>query len=165
MAGQEVYVVGGGNSAGQAALHLARYARQVTLLVRGPSLAASMSEYLIAQLEATRNVALRYGTAVLAAARRTAAWPALTLGDPHGGPVRSEEVPGRRPLRADRLGAAHAWLPEEVERDEAGFVRTGRAEDGDGCRWRPACRVSSPSATCAPGRSSGSRPPSATARR
>jgi thioredoxin reductase (NADPH) len=61
MTGTQVYVIGGGNSAGQAALHLARYARHVTLLVRGASLAASMSEYLIAQLDATRNVGIRYG--------------------------------------------------------------------------------------------------------
>ena len=65
MTGQEIYVVGGGNSAGQAALHLARYARQVTLLVRGASLAASMSDYLIGQLVATRNVAIRYHAAVV----------------------------------------------------------------------------------------------------
>lgn len=56
MAGEEVFVVGGANSAGQAALHLAKFAARVTLLVRGNSLAASMSEYLITQLEATPNV-------------------------------------------------------------------------------------------------------------
>ena len=75
--GQEVFVVGGGNSAGQAALHLANYARQVTLLVRGPSLAASMSDYLIAQLEATRNVAIRYRVGgARRSSRPTAASPA-----------------------------------------------------------------------------------------
>src|SRR5206468_8065788 len=56
MSGEEVYVVGGANSAGQAALRLAAFAARVTLLVRGESLAAGMSDYLIKQLEATRNV-------------------------------------------------------------------------------------------------------------
>ena len=54
VAGKPVFVVGGGNSAGQAALHLAKYAEQVTLLVRSPSLAASMSDYLTREIERTR---------------------------------------------------------------------------------------------------------------
>ena len=56
MAGREVYVVGGANSAGQAALYLARYAQRVTLVVRAASLAAGMSHYLVRQVEATPNV-------------------------------------------------------------------------------------------------------------
>ena len=56
MTGRPVHVVGGGNSAGQAALHLAKYAAHVSLLVRGPDVAASMSEYLVEQMRATRNV-------------------------------------------------------------------------------------------------------------
>ena len=52
MEGRDVFVVGAGNSAGQAALHLARYARQVTMLVRGDSLARSMSDYLVREIEA-----------------------------------------------------------------------------------------------------------------
>jgi thioredoxin reductase (NADPH) len=62
LAGEEVYVIGGANSAGQAALHLAKFAARVTLLVRGESLAASMSDYLIQQIEATPNVAVRLRT-------------------------------------------------------------------------------------------------------
>ena len=91
MTGEEVYVVGGGNSAGQAALHLARYARQVTLLVRGPSLAASMSDYLIAQLEATRNVSIRYHAAVLGGRRRDGCLVGADAGRPRGG--ETEDVP------------------------------------------------------------------------
>ncbi len=86
MTGQEVYVVGGGNSAGQAALHLARYARQVTLLVRGPSLAASMSDYLIGQLEATRNVAIRYHAAVVGGREADGCLAGLTVGDTRADP-------------------------------------------------------------------------------
>jgi thioredoxin reductase len=56
MTGRPVFLVGGGNSAGPAALHLARYAHQVILIVRGPTLASSMSEYMIEQLRNTRNV-------------------------------------------------------------------------------------------------------------
>ena len=65
MAGQEVYVLGGANSAGQAALHLARYARRLTLVVRAPSLEAGMSHYLVRQLEATPNVDIRIGTEIV----------------------------------------------------------------------------------------------------
>ena len=65
MAGQEVYVLGGANSAGQAALHLARYARRLTLVVRAPSLEAGMSHYLVRQLAATPNVDVRVGTEIV----------------------------------------------------------------------------------------------------
>jgi len=65
MEGQEVYVVGGANSAGQAALHLSKYASRVTLLVRGPTLTASMSDYLIKQMEAAQNVDVRLNTRVI----------------------------------------------------------------------------------------------------
>lgn len=65
--GKEVYVVGGGNSAGQLALHLAGYARTVTMLVRGAGLAQSMSRYLIDRLEETPNIRLWYGTQVVKA--------------------------------------------------------------------------------------------------
>ena len=65
MAGKDVYVVGGANSAGQAALHLARFARRVTLVVRAESLDAGMSHYLVQQLQATPNVEVRTGTEVV----------------------------------------------------------------------------------------------------
>lgn len=123
MTGQEVYVVGGGNSAGQAALHLARYARRVTLLVRGPSLAASMSDYLIAQLEATRNVAIRYHSVVLGGRSADGCLAGLTLGDPRGG--EPEGVPATGLFVLIGSVPRTSWLPDEVMRDEAGFVRTG----------------------------------------
>jgi thioredoxin reductase (NADPH) len=127
MTGQEVYVVGGGNSAGQAALHLARYARQVTLLVRGPSLAASMSDYLIAQLEATRNVAIRYHAAVVGGREADGCLAGLTLGDTRADPRgdEAEEVPAAGLFVLIGSVPRTAWLPDEVMRDEAGFVRTG----------------------------------------
>lgn len=123
MTGEQVYVVGGGNSAGQAALHLARYARHVTLLVRGPSLAASMSDYLIAQLEATRNVSIRYHSAVLGGREADGCLAGLTLGDPRGG--ETEDVPAAGLFVLIGSVPRTGWLPDEVMRDEAGFVRTG----------------------------------------
>ncbi len=62
--GQEVYVVGGANSAGQAAMHLSKYASKVTLLVRSESLTASMSGYLIKEIEASSNIVVRLNTRV-----------------------------------------------------------------------------------------------------
>jgi thioredoxin reductase (NADPH) len=128
MAGMEVYVIGGGNSAGQAALHLARYARHVTLLVRGASLAASMSDYLIAQLDATRNVGIRYGTAVLDGREEDGCLAALTLGEQHSGPGGGEEVPAGGLFVLIGSVPRTQWLPAEIVRDQAGFVVTG--EDG-----------------------------------
>ena len=78
MEGRDVFVVGAGNSAGQTALHLARYARQVTMLVRGDSLARSMSDYLIREIEATANITVRLHTEVT---------------DGHGDPVTSKPSP------------------------------------------------------------------------
>ena len=135
MAGQQVYVVGGGNSAGQAALHLARYARQVTLLVRGPSLAASMSDYLISQLGATGNIVLRYRTAVLDGREEDGCLVGLTLGDPHGeaGAAGAEEVVADGLFVLIGSAPRTGWLPAEVARDESGFIRTGRdaAQEAD----------------------------------
>jgi thioredoxin reductase (NADPH) len=64
LTGKRAFVVGGGNSAGQAALHVSRYAQQVTILVRSASLAASMSQYLIRQIEAAPSIDVRYRTEV-----------------------------------------------------------------------------------------------------
>src|SRR5262245_4625470 len=64
MAGRDVYVLGGANSAGQAALHLARYARRVTLVVRAQSLDEGMSHYLVRQVEADPKLEVRLGTEI-----------------------------------------------------------------------------------------------------
>jgi thioredoxin reductase (NADPH) len=129
MTGASVVVVGGGNSAGQAALHLAKYARTVTLMVRGPSLAASMSEYLIAQLDATRNVSIRYRTEVRGGREADGCLAAVTVGEPGGDAVEEIEAIGLFVL----IGSVPrtSWLPDSVQRDEAGFVRTGPDKDGD----------------------------------
>ena len=67
LTGQAVFVIGGGNSAGQAALHLAKFASQVTILVRAESLAQSMSEYLITEIDATGNIDVRFRAEVVGA--------------------------------------------------------------------------------------------------
>jgi len=123
MAGQEVYVIGGANSAGQAALHLARFATRVTLLVRGQSLAAGMSDYLVKQLEATSNIDVRLGTRVLEG-RGKSHLEALTLVDLMTG--RQEEVPAAAVFVLIGAEPHTEWLRGVVALDERGFVLTGR---------------------------------------
>jgi len=123
VAGEHVYVVGGANSAGQAALHLARFAAQVTLLVRGGSLAAGMSEYLITQLEATPNVAVRMRTQIIDGHGDTRL-QAVTLEDLDTKQQERVTTPavfimiGARP-RTD-------WIHHALALDGHGFVLTGR---------------------------------------
>ena len=120
--GEKVFVVGGANSAGQAALHLAKYAEHVTVLVRGRSLQATMSDYLIRQIDAADNVDVRYRTEVVDATgdgRLTA----LVLRE------RETEVTSTVSAAAlfVLIGAEpHTeWLPIEVERDRQGYIVTG----------------------------------------
>jgi thioredoxin reductase (NADPH) len=142
MTGKHVCVVGGGNSAGQAVLHLAKYAKKVTLLVRGPTLSASMSEYLISQLEATRNVAIRYSTMIVGARDQDgflAAVKVASSGAADAAPGEEIEAGGLFVL----IGSVPrtSWLPETVQRDQAGFLRTGGGRDvadaGPGGPGRP----------------------------
>ena len=122
MTGEEVYVVGGANSAGQAAIHLARFARRVTILVRGPSLTATMSDYLVREIEATSNIAVRYHAEVVDGAG-TGRLTTLVLRDRTTGTTETVPASGLFVL----IGAKpHTqWLPDEIVRDESGYVRTG----------------------------------------
>jgi thioredoxin reductase (NADPH) len=122
MAGEQAHVVGGANSAGQAALHLARYAAQVTLLVRGASLAAGMSDYLITQLEGTPNVEVRVGTRV-ADAHGEAHLEALTLEDVRTG--RRERVPAAAVFVLIGAEPRTGWLRDRIRVDDRGFILTG----------------------------------------
>ena len=117
MTGFPVHVIGGGNSAGQAALHLAKYAAHVTLLVRGADVAASMSEYLVAQLRATRNVDIRHQVEVTGARSVDGRLTEVEITRTRGRSGRVGAVPGA--LRAHRLLAPH-----DVAR---GGRRAGRA--------------------------------------
>ena len=122
MTGREVYVAGGGNSAGQAAVHLAKYAANVTVLVRSHSLATSMSEYLIREIGASPNVDVAFGTDVLGGEGR-GRLEALTLRDVSTGAVRT--VPAQALFVLIGGEPRTGWLPDEVVRDPWGFVVTG----------------------------------------
>lgn len=133
MQDQDVFVIGAGNSAGQAALHLAKHARTVTLLIRGESVAASMSSYLITAIESAPNISIRNRSEVIDATGDEAL-QSITLADRANGVV--EEVPARA-LFVMIGGEPHTqWLPAEIARDDRGYVITGRAAlDHPEVRW------------------------------
>jgi thioredoxin reductase (NADPH) len=122
MVGRDVYVAGGANSAGQAALHLARYARRVTLVVRAQSLGAGMSHYLVRQVEATPKLRVRLGTEIVGGGGD--GWlEHLVLRDLAEG---SEEIVEADGLFAMIGARPHTeWLPPDVDRDGRGFLLTG----------------------------------------
>ena len=122
MKGQEVYVVGGGNSAGQAARHLAKHARLVTLLVLGESLATDMSQYLIEEIEATENIEVRFNTQVIDGGGQ-GRLEHLVLKDRTSG--RTETVPAAALFVLIGARPYTGWLPEEVVRDETGYIIAG----------------------------------------
>jgi thioredoxin reductase (NADPH) len=149
MTGRDVLVVGAGNSAGQAALFLARHARQVTMLVRGESLAKSMSDYLIREIEATSNVVVRLHTEVT---------------DGHGeGHLEAVTLHDRLDHQTDQVPAAALfvliggqprtqWLSEAVQLDH-GYILSGRDVVREGTQalaW-PLDRVPLPLETSMPG--------------
>jgi thioredoxin reductase (NADPH) len=123
LVGEAVYVVGGANSAGQAALHLARFAARVTLLVRGESLAAGMSDYLIRELEATPNVYVRLRTRVVDG-RGGQRLAALVLEDGRTG--WREEVPAAAVFVLIGAEPRTDWLRDALRCDGRGFILTGR---------------------------------------
>lgn len=124
--GLDVFIVGAGNSAAQAATYLARFARQVTVVVRDGDLRKSMSEYLITEINATANVAVRLNTEVVDA-----------IGAPHlGGLALQERTTGKREqVTAGALfimiGAVPdvGWLPREIQLDDHNFIKTGSATE------------------------------------
>jgi thioredoxin reductase (NADPH) len=128
LTGKDVYVVGGGNSAAQAALHLARYAGSVTVVVRAQSLEEGMSHYLVQALTAAPSITVRTGTTLVGG----------------GGDARLRELvlhdgASDETVAADALfvliGARPQteWLPAELARDEHGFLLTG--DDVPGADW------------------------------
>lgn len=129
MTGQEVYVIGGANSAGQAALHLARFAARVTLVVRGRSLAASMSDYLVRQLKATENIDVRLRSQVVGVHGRSHL-ESLTI--EHDG--RREEVAATALFVLIGAQPHTDWLRDTVELDQHGFILTG--SDISRSAWR-----------------------------
>jgi thioredoxin reductase (NADPH) len=120
--GQEVYVVGGANSAGQAALHLAEYASRVTLVVRGRSLSTSMSEYLIREIEAAQNIYVLFRTRVIDGGGE-GRLEHLVLKDLES--ERTETVPAAALFVLIGAEPRTGWLPKEIVRDQQGYVVTG----------------------------------------
>jgi len=128
-ADQHIVVIGGANSAGQAAVYFSKYAASVTMLVRGPALTASMSHYLIEQIAALENVDVRTGTSATAAEQD----------DGHLRSVRVSGPGGEETLAADAcfvfIGASPRtdWLDGVIARDERGFILAGR--DAQAAGW------------------------------
>jgi thioredoxin reductase (NADPH) len=124
MRGRNVFVAGGGNSAGQTALHMAKWAHRVTILVRGESLADSMSDYLIRQIRATPKIDVRHHVQVAdGTGTSTGHLQSLVLADTASG--------ARRSVPADALFVLIGsqprtqWLGETIARDQWGFILTG----------------------------------------
>jgi thioredoxin reductase (NADPH) len=144
MTGGHAVVVGGGNSAGQAALHLSRYARQVSVLVRSRSLAESMSDYLIQQIDSASTVDVRYGVEVVGGGG-DGRLEYLRVRDRLSGDVESMPAAGLFVL----IGAEPftEWLPDRLGRDRWGYLLTG-----PDARWSwPLERAPLPLETTMPG--------------
>jgi len=122
MRGEDVIVVGGANSAGQAAINLGRFARTVTLVVRGPSISQTMSEYLIRVIDASRNITVRTNVEIVDA-RGEQRLEAVTLQDAETG--RAEVRPAAAVFILIGAIPRTDWLPPQVRRDGQGFVFTG----------------------------------------
>ncbi len=128
---EDVYLVGGANSAGQAAMFFSKFARRVVMLVRGTSLAATMSQYLINQIEQTENIHVEYQTRVVAV-HGEEHLETLTLSCDLSGETRDVDASslfifiGAQPRTE--------WLDGFVQRDDRGFLLTGRDLMSDGKR-------------------------------
>lgn len=117
---EEVYVVGGANSAGQAALHFAKFACKVTMLVRASGLEASMSKYLIDEIERTSNIVVEPNTQVMAA-EGTDHLEALCVRGPEG---TSRHTAGSLFVFIGAVPGTE-WLPDAILRDDKGFILAG----------------------------------------
>ena len=148
MRGQNVFVIGGGNSAGQAAMHLAKWAEQVTLLVRARSLTGTMSDYLIREIDAAPNVAVTHGVQVVDGTG-TDRLQSLVLEDRQTG--------ARHSVLADALFVLIGsqprteWLGQDLARDRWGFILTGQDVLDDPAACWPDSRQPLPHETSLPG--------------
>jgi thioredoxin reductase (NADPH) len=131
MQGQQVFVVGAGNSAGQAALHLAEHAGSVTVLVRGDALAATMSDYLVKKIHATPNISVRLRTEVVDGQGK-GCLERLTLRD--GGNDLTQTVSSAALFVLIGAQPHTHWLRGTVCCDRQGYLLTGRDLLGSGGR-------------------------------
>ncbi|MCD9198567.1 FAD-dependent oxidoreductase [Aeromicrobium wangtongii] len=144
MEGRDVMIVGGGNSAGQAAIHLARFARSVTMVIRRPSLGETMSSYLVDEIATHDDISVSTRSRVTDGGGDGRLEWVLLEGE-HGEPQRMP-IDGLFLLLGAEPGTD--WLPDEVVRDDRGFVLTGRDIPKD--RWRDG-RPPAPLETTVPG--------------
>lgn len=126
--GSEVVVIGGGNSAGQAAMFLSRTAKHVHVLVRGPSLATSMSDYLLSRLEASPDITIHYNASMTALQGETVL-AGITVQDSQSGAT--SQIPTRAVFVMVGAAPNTAWLSNMVKLDDKGFVLTGAAAGSD----------------------------------
>ena len=163
---EDVLVVGGGNSAGQAATHLARHARSVRVAVRGDGLSSTMSRYLVDRIERSPRIEVLTADGGDGAARPRRRSMSVTLRDGSGG---EERVPVARGLRDDRRRAVHGGGDRRAAGSTpratccaarapppATAAWPGRWPTGRPTCWRRCGPASSPPATCAPARPTGS---------
>jgi hypothetical protein len=152
--GKKVSIVGGGNSAGQAALFLSSYAAEVKVLVRSEGLKLSMSQYLIDQIASKANIKVLPHTQVVSVEGENHLERIEVCVDAR---IEMENI---RFYEADALfvmigaDASTSWLPDDLERDPRGYICTGRdPPPGNSIAihfpWRPACRACSRLVTCA----------------
>jgi thioredoxin reductase (NADPH) len=129
--GNHVYIIGGGNSAGQAAVNFANFASSVTILVRGESLSSSMSHYLIEQLKTKANVRVQVNSEIVGAHGEDNLQE-ITIADR----AKSETVtaPAHAAFILIGADAETAWLPDTLARDARGYILTGHDARQDG-RW------------------------------
>jgi thioredoxin reductase (NADPH) len=119
---EDVYIVGGANSAGQAAMHFSKYARRVIMLVRSDSLAASMSQYLIEQIQQTPNISVEFRTQVVEVhGENRLETIAIRCGDSG----QTDRVPASALFIFIGAVPRTGWLDGIVERDERGFILSG----------------------------------------
>ncbi len=130
---QDVFIVGGGNSAGQAAAYLAQFAKSVTILVRSKALSPTMSQYLISRLESTPNVEIR-SRAMVQEALGEDRLEALRIQDTASG--EEEVLPAFALFVFIGAKARTEWLDGVVERDRNGYILTGPDVMRDGKRPR-----------------------------
>jgi thioredoxin reductase (NADPH) len=126
LVGQEVFVVGGGNSAGQAAVHLAKFASRVTILVRSETLAQSMSDYLVHEIAGTDNIDVKYRVEVVGGSGDSRL-ESIDVRDRASGAV--ETFPAAALFILIGAEPCTHWLPSDVARDDWGFVMTGPSRE------------------------------------
>ena len=133
-AGDDVYIVGAANSAGQAVLNIARFARRVVLLTRSDALERSMSQYLVKRIRATENVEVWF-QAEIVAGRGDDHLQAITIADRAAGT--KEDVPASWLFVFIGASPRTDWLGSDIAREEKGFVITGQdlLTRKDGPRW------------------------------